>query len=85
MAKSLDINLDGTQDKSCEEALTSKVKDLSLFYGTLQNLLYAKEIDSVLDIVQNGFKIIFNIPRMFYFLFDEKKSILTGFCNNNEQ
>ncbi len=85
MAKSLDINLDGTQDKSCEEALTSKVKDLSLFYGTLQNLLYAKEIDSVLDIVQNGFKIIFNIPRMFYFLFDEKKSILTGFCNNNDK
>ncbi|HGY12364.1 MAG TPA: HDOD domain-containing protein, partial [Desulfobacterales bacterium] len=56
MAKSLDINLDGTQDKSCEEALTSKVKDLSLFYGTLQNLLHAREIDSVLDVVQNGFK-----------------------------
>lgn len=85
MAKSLDINLDGTQDRSSEEALTSKVKDLSLFYGTLQNLLYAKEIDSVLNVVQNGFKIIFNIPRMFYFLFDEKKNILTGFCNNNDK
>jgi len=85
MAKSLDINLDSTQDRSSEEALTSNIKDLSLFYGTLQSLLYAKKIDSVLDIVQNGFKIIFNIPRMFYFLFDEKKSILTGFCNNNDK
>jgi len=85
MAKNLGINLDGTRDKRSEEALTSKIKDLSLFYGTLQNLLYAKEIDSVLDVVQNGFKIIFNIPRMFYFLFDEKKSILTGFCNNNDK
>jgi len=85
MAKNLGINLDGTRDKSSEKALTSKVKDLSLFYGTLQNLLHAKEVDSILDVVQNGFKIIFNIPRMFYFLFDEKKSILTGFCNNNDK
>ena len=85
MAKNLGINLDGTRDKSSEDALTSKIKDLSLFYGTLQNLLYAKDIDSVLDVVQNGFKIIFNIPRMFYFLFDEKKSLLTGFCNNSDK
>ena len=85
MAKNLGINLDGTRDKSSEEALTSKIKDLSLFYGTLQNLLYAKDIDSVLDVVQNGFKIIFDIPRMFYFLFDEKKSLLTGFCNNSDK
>ncbi|MCP3875426.1 MAG: HDOD domain-containing protein [Desulfobacteraceae bacterium] len=85
MAKSLGIKLDEAQDPIYEEAITTQIKDLSLFYGTLQNLLHAKDIDSVLNIAQNGFKIIFNIPRMFYFLLDEKKNILTGFCSSNDK
>ncbi len=85
MAKSLGINLEDAQDPVYEETITSEIKDLSLFYGTLQNLLHAKDIDSVLDVAQNGFKIIFNIPRMFYFLLDEKKNILTGFCSTNDK
>ncbi|MCK5350265.1 MAG: sensor protein, partial [Desulfobacula sp.] len=85
ISKSLGIKLDEAQDTIYEDSLTSKIKDLSLFYGTLQNLLYAKDIKTVLDIAHNGFKIIFNIPRVFYFLLDEKKNILTGFCNNNDK
>lgn len=86
MAKSLGIDLDNMQDTSYEDdSLRSEIKDLSLFYGTLQNLLYARDIESVLDIAQNGFKIIFNIPRVFYFLLDEKRHILAGFCSRNDK
>ena len=85
MASSLGINLDDMQDTTCEDSLTSQIKDLSLFYGTLQNLLQARDIESILDVAHNGFKIIFNIPRVFYFLLDEKKNILTGFCNSNDK
>jgi len=85
MAKSLDIKLGEVQGTFYEDALTSEIKNLSLFYGTLQNLMHAKDIETVLDIVHNGFKIVFNIPRVFYFLLDEKKNILTGFCSSNDK
>ncbi len=85
MAKSLGINPDDMEDTGIEESLTSEIKDLSLFYGTLQNLLHAGDIDSVLEVARNGLKIIFNIPRVFYFLLDEKKNILTGTCSSSDK
>nr|MDA3789178.1 HDOD domain-containing protein [Desulfobacula sp.] len=84
IAKSLDIKLGEAQDTFYEDSLTSEIKNLSLFYGTLQNLMHAKDIETVLEIVHNGFKIVFNIPRVFYFLLDEKKDFLTGFCSPND-
>ena len=85
MSQSLGIKIDEAQDTSYEDSLTAEIKDLSLFYGTLQNLLHAKDIEAVLDIAHNGFKIIFNIPRVFYFFLDEKKNILTGSCASNDK
>ncbi len=85
LSASMGIRLDGSPDPACEEAVTSEIKDLSLCYGTLQNLLRAKDVETALDITRNGFKIIFNIPRMFYFLVDEQKAILTGFCNRRDR
>ncbi len=84
MAQRLGINLDDVQDTTCEASLTSEIKDLSLFAGTLQNLLQARDINAVLRVAQNGFKIIFNVPRVFYFLLDEKKNMLTGFCSSHD-
>ncbi len=85
MANSLDIKLGQTQDNFYEDALTSEIKNLSLFYGTLQNLMHARDIETVLDIVHNGFKIVFNIPRIFYFLLDEKNNMLTGYSSRNDK
>ena len=85
MAQSLGIDMENVDDTAPQEVLTEEIKDFSLFYGTLQNLLHAKDIDSVLDTAQNGFKIIFNVDRVFYFLLDEKKNILTGFCSPNDK
>ncbi|MBU1193377.1 MAG: HDOD domain-containing protein [Proteobacteria bacterium] len=80
MAKSMGINMENIADEETEKSLTSEIKDFSLFYGTLQSLLKARDVDAVLNAAQNGLKIIFNISRVFYFLLDEKKNILTGFC-----
>ncbi len=85
IATNLDIKLGEAQDAFYEDSLTSEIKNLSLFYGTLQNLMHAKDIETALDIVHNGFKIVFNIPRVFYFLLDEKKDFLTGFCSPNDK
>ncbi|WP_300457825.1 HDOD domain-containing protein [Desulfobacula sp.] len=85
MAKSLGINMDGVQETTCETSLTSEIKDLSLFYGTLQNLLQAREIGAVLDVAENGFKIVFNVPRVFYFLLDEEKEMLTGYTSSKDK
>jgi len=85
LSKSLGIKIGEAQDTIYEASLTSQIKDLSLFYGTLQNLLHARDIEAVLDIAHNGFKIIFNIPRVFYFFLEEKKNILTGTCSSSDK
>ncbi len=85
ISKSLGLDLNEARENLFEESITAEIKDLSLFFGTLQNLLQAKDVDSVLDITQNGLKILFHVPRVFYFLLDEKKSILTGFCSSKDK
>ncbi len=85
ISKSLGINLDETEKSIYEDSITAEIKDLALFFGTLQNLLQAKDVESVLDVTQHGLKILFHVPRVFYFLLDEKKSILTGFCSSQDK
>lgn len=85
MSRTLGISMDGARDDRSEEELRSEIKEFSLFYGTLQNLLAARDVDTVLDAVQNGLKIIFDIQRVFYFMLDEKKNILTGFCSTRDK
>ncbi|OGR24064.1 MAG: sensor protein [Desulfobacterales bacterium RIFOXYA12_FULL_46_15] len=85
ISKSLGLDLAEAREKTYEEAITTQIKDLSLFFGTLQNLLQANDVESVLDITQNGLKILFHIPRVFYFLLDEKKNMITGFCSSKDK
>ncbi|RLB93508.1 MAG: sensor protein [Deltaproteobacteria bacterium] len=85
MAKSLGIRLKPGQDSQVEQEIALEIKELSLFYGTLQNLLNAKDIPSVMDIVQKGLKIVFNVPRVFFFLLNGEKTMLTGDCNPGDK
>ncbi len=87
MAKSLGIPTPDSNDCQvlADDSLTRKIKEIALFHGTLQNLLNAEEIDSVLTITENGIKILFNIPRIFYFLFDKEKNLLTGKGNPKDK
>lgn len=83
MAKSLGIS--AQENRAVEQEIALEIKDFSLFYGTLQNLLNAKEIPQVLESVLQGLKIIFNLPRVFFFLLDEKKNMLTGYCSRADK
>jgi len=96
MAKSMGIRIDSSQDKDAardrgqedreaEQAIALEMKNLSLFYGTLQNLFTAKDIPFVMETVQKGLKIIFNIPRVFFFFVDEKKNMLAGTCSQEDK
>ncbi len=85
MAQSLGIDMEKPMDPGDDAGLTAEIQDLSLFFGTMQNLLNAKSIESVLDIAQNGLKILFNVPRVFYFIEDEKRRILTGHCSKEDK
>lgn len=85
ISKSLGLDLTKAEEKVHEASIHSEIKDLSLFFGTLQNLLQARDMESILDITQTGMKILFHIPRIFYFLLDEKKNILTGFCSGKDK
>ncbi len=85
MAKNLGIRLKPGQNREVEQGIALEIKDLSLFYGTLQNLLNAKDIPAVLDIVQKGLKIVFNVPRVFFFLLDGEKTMLTGNCSPGDK
>lgn len=85
MAKSLGIDLKNPIQPEDEKQLSSEIQDLTLFYGTLQNLLNARDVQTVLEIAQNGLKILFHVDRVFYFLLDEKKNILTGYCSSTDK
>lgn len=85
ISKSLGLDLTEAKEKVYEASIHSEIKDLSLFFGTLQNLLQARDVESILDITQSGMKILFHVPRVFYFLLDEKKNILTGFCSSKDK
>ena len=82
---SLDPSKKEDLTETAETTLAIKVKDISLFHGTLQNLLNAENIDDILTATENGIKILFNVPRLFYFLFDEEKKRLNGWCNPNDK
>lgn len=85
LAKNLGIKLTPGQDRETEQGIALEIKDLSLFYGTLQNLLNAKDTSSVLDIVQKGLKIVFNVPRVFFFLLNGEKTMLIGDCSPGDK
>ena len=97
MAKNLGIKIYALQDKNssldkgatldqeAEQAIALEMKNFSLFYGTLQNLFSDKDLPAVMETVQKGLKIIFNVPRVFFFLLDEKKNMLAGACSREDK
>ena len=83
MAKSLNLVLDAPQQGY--NLLADELKNVSLCFGTLDNLLRAKDVTTVLKTVQRGLEIIFHIPRIFFFLRDRKKGLLTGTCAEEDR
>ena len=78
MAQNMNLVLgDATQGHAL---LAEDMKNASMCFGTLDNLLRAKDLPTVLKTVQRGLEIIFHIPRIFFFLRNTEKNLLTGTC-----
>ncbi|HKK91033.1 MAG TPA: HDOD domain-containing protein [Desulfobacteraceae bacterium] len=84
MAESLGIDANVALPPALDSPLGSKIKEISLFHGTMQSLLLAKDLDTILHTVEQGLKIVFNVPRVFFFLFDRKKKVFAGRCSKND-
>ncbi|MFO7749553.1 MAG: HDOD domain-containing protein [Desulfobacteraceae bacterium] len=84
MAESLGIDFSASLPPALDSPLGSKIKEISLFHGTMQSLLLAKDLDTILHTVEQGLKIVFNVPRVFFFLFDQKKKVFAGRCSKND-
>lgn len=87
MAGSLGVNVNDTTDTgvAADRALALEIKDMSLFYGTLGNLLKAREMPKVLDVLQKGLEVIFHVSRVFFFMMDREKNMLTGTCRPDDR
>lgn len=84
VAARMDIPIEPPPDPSIEiqqasnEELLSRVKNISLLYGTLDNLLKADGQEAILTILERGLKILFDVRSPLFFLYDPQKEILLG-------
>ncbi len=64
--------------QKADDALVSEVKNISLLYGTLENLLKADSKESILMVVEQGLRIVFDAQHLFFFLYDSDGDRLVG-------
>jgi len=87
VARSLDIEIEAPEaaeagpsekDRKIEGDLISEVRNVSLLLGTLQNLLEARDEREILRSLEHGFRVLFDISDVFFFLMDAGKKGLVG-------
>lgn len=93
IAQSLDIDIESPsreagisvseRDTEIQADLTFEVRDMSLLLGTLQNLLNAHDINSILQVTRQGLQILFDITNSLFFLYDSSQNVLTAEKGNN--
>ncbi len=64
-----------------DDALFIEIKNISLLYGTLENLLKADGRDAILLVVERGLRIVFDIQSLFFFLYDPESERLVGYAS----
>lgn len=93
IARTLEIDIEAPRDidgflsdrdKEIQADLVSQVRDISLLQGTLQNLLNAHDIHSIVKVAQHGLQILFDIKDILFFLYDQSENVLVGASANND-
>jgi len=64
--------------RKVQDELVRRVRDLSLLQGTLQNLLNARDINTILSVARQGLQIIFDIKKILFFLYDADENVLVN-------
>ena len=65
-------------DHKKQTDLIKELQDVALLQGTLQDLLEARDEDSILQVVQQGFDILFDVKQTFFFLYESASNVLFG-------
>jgi nitrogen-specific signal transduction histidine kinase/HD-like signal output (HDOD) protein len=65
--------------------LANEIRDTSLIAYVTQNLLKAKDKESVLQMIKQGFQILFGRSDMYFFLYDKKENALVGHCMKDDE
>ena len=67
-----------TAESDTRQELLVEIRDISLLYGTLQNLLRADCLETILKVIERGLQILFDVRRIFFFLYDGQRDLLVG-------
>ncbi len=87
IAQSLDIDIEPLdvsektvyeKDHERQEDLIREVKDITLFHGTLQNLVETHDEDSILKVALEGLHVLFDVKNVLFFLHESERNILLG-------
>ena len=70
--------LDTGYPSKADDALLIEIKNISLLYGTLENLLKADGKDAILLVVERGLRIVFDVQSLIFFLYDPESQRLVG-------
>jgi signal transduction histidine kinase len=72
-------------DRQNREDLLKEVRNITLLQSTLQNLLEARDEDSILEAVQQGIGILFDVKTVVFFLYEPERNILQGKSVSSDQ
>jgi len=87
IAQSLDIEIEPPEllyvsvsdtNHEKEQNLVRGVRDISLLQATLQNLLEAYGQEAILNVIQQGLQVLFDVNRALFLLLDPEKEALVG-------
>ena len=65
-------------DHEKEKKLEQELKNISLLQGTLQSLLKTRDEDSILRVINRGFQVLFDMPIIYFFRYDQERDTLIG-------
>jgi putative nucleotidyltransferase with HDIG domain len=66
------------KDMGKQQELVRVVRQISLLQGTIQNVLEADHEESILEVVMQGLKVLFDVHSIFFFMYDREKDVLAG-------
>ncbi|MGW8194058.1 MAG: HDOD domain-containing protein [Desulforhopalus sp.] len=70
-----------TPDAPVQEALTARVKSISLLSGILENLLLADDREEIIAVFEQSMTILFDIDKVLFFLPDKSGMQLKGYTS----
>jgi len=79
------IRTSGNVDNDAPLNLANEIRDTSLIAYTMQNILKAKDEESVLEILKQGYQILFGSSNIYFFIYHRNENTLVGSCPRDDE